>query len=123
VAGAVVGVVDTSAANWPARPVSIAGGGGFISVLRGRPCSCGRGYGDPPDRGSRGGQAGLVELQRRTGAEEIMLSTRTHSYEARARSLELVAEAWQMPSPRGRLTRCPDASDWRVARPAGRSDL
>ena len=42
---------------------------------------------------------GLVELQRRTGAEEIMLSTRTHSYEARARSLELVAEAWQMPSP------------------------
>ena len=28
-----------------------------------------------------------------------MLSTRTHSYEARARSLELVAEAWQMPSP------------------------
>jgi hypothetical protein len=41
----------------------------------------------------------LVELQRRTGAEEIMLSTRTHSYEARARSLELVAEAWQMPSP------------------------
>jgi luciferase family oxidoreductase group 1 len=42
---------------------------------------------------------GLVELQRRTSAEEIMLSTRTHSYEARARSLELVAEAWQMPSP------------------------
>jgi alkanesulfonate monooxygenase SsuD/methylene tetrahydromethanopterin reductase-like flavin-dependent oxidoreductase (luciferase family) len=30
---------------------------------------------------------GLVELQRRAHADEIMLSTRTHSYEARARSL------------------------------------
>ena len=39
---------------------------------------------------------GLVELQRRTGADEIMLSTRTHSYEARARSLELVAELWDL---------------------------
>jgi luciferase family oxidoreductase group 1 len=39
-------------------------------------------------------RAGLVELQRRTGADEIMLSTRAHSYEARIRSLTLVAEAW-----------------------------
>jgi luciferase family oxidoreductase group 1 len=37
---------------------------------------------------------GLVELQRRTGADEIMLSTRAHSYEARAQSLALIAERW-----------------------------
>jgi luciferase family oxidoreductase group 1 len=41
---------------------------------------------------------GLFQLQRRTGADEIMLSTRAHSFEARARSLELVAEAWEMES-------------------------
>jgi len=35
---------------------------------------------------------GLVELQRRTGADEMMLSTRVHSYEARIRSLSLVSE-------------------------------
>lgn len=39
---------------------------------------------------------GLVALQHRTGADEIMLSTRAHSYDARARSLELVAAAWDM---------------------------
>ena len=39
---------------------------------------------------------GLVELQARTGADEIMLSTRAHSYEARAQSLTLVAEHWPM---------------------------
>jgi luciferase family oxidoreductase group 1 len=39
---------------------------------------------------------GLVDLQRRTGADEIILSTRAHSYAARARSLELVAAAWDM---------------------------
>jgi luciferase family oxidoreductase group 1 len=37
---------------------------------------------------------GLVELQRRTDADEIMLSTRAHSYDVRARSLALVAEHW-----------------------------
>ncbi|MGD0085407.1 MAG: LLM class flavin-dependent oxidoreductase [Acidimicrobiales bacterium] len=41
---------------------------------------------------------GLVDLQQRTGADEIMLSTRAHSYESRARSLDLVAEAWDMES-------------------------
>ena len=39
--------------------------------------------------------AGLQELQMRTGADEIMLSTRAHSYETRLRSLTLVAEGWQ----------------------------
>jgi luciferase family oxidoreductase group 1 len=39
---------------------------------------------------------GLAELLRRTGADEIMLSTRVHSYEARARSLELVGDLWDM---------------------------
>jgi luciferase family oxidoreductase group 1 len=38
---------------------------------------------------------GLVALQHRTGADEIMLSTRAHSYDARARSLELVAAVWE----------------------------
>lgn len=37
---------------------------------------------------------GLIDLQRRTGADEIMLSTRAHSYETRVRSLALVAERW-----------------------------
>jgi luciferase family oxidoreductase group 1 len=39
---------------------------------------------------------GLVALEQRTGADEIMLSTRAHSLEARARSLTLVAETWPM---------------------------
>ncbi len=39
---------------------------------------------------------GLLDLQARTGANEIMLSTRAHSYEARAQSLTLVAEHWPM---------------------------
>ena len=38
--------------------------------------------------------AGLNALAARTGADELMLSTRTHSYEARLRSFELVAKAW-----------------------------
>jgi luciferase family oxidoreductase group 1 len=38
---------------------------------------------------------GLRQLEGRTGADEIMLSTRAHSYEARARSLELVAKQWR----------------------------
>lgn len=37
--------------------------------------------------------AGLEALVERTGADELMLSTRTHSLAARARSFELVAEA------------------------------
>jgi len=37
--------------------------------------------------------AGLDALVDRTGADEVMLSTRAHSYEARVRSLALVAEA------------------------------
>jgi luciferase family oxidoreductase group 1 len=39
---------------------------------------------------------GLVDLQLRTRADEIMLSTRAHSLEARAQSLSLVAEGWAM---------------------------
>jgi hypothetical protein len=30
----------------------------------------------------------------RTGADELMVSTRAHSFESRARSLTLVAERW-----------------------------
>ena len=42
---------------------------------------------------------GLVELQRRTDADELMISTRMHSYEDRVRSLTLVAEAWGLEPP------------------------
>jgi hypothetical protein len=41
---------------------------------------------------------GLVELQRRTDADELMISTRMHSYEARVRSLTLVAQSWGLTS-------------------------
>jgi luciferase family oxidoreductase group 1 len=37
---------------------------------------------------------GLVQLHRRTDADEFMLSTRTHSYEARVRSFTLLAKSW-----------------------------
>jgi luciferase family oxidoreductase group 1 len=40
------------------------------------------------------GLAGLIE---RVNADEVMISTRTHSYEARARSYELVAAGWVSP--------------------------
>jgi luciferase family oxidoreductase group 1 len=37
---------------------------------------------------------GLVQLERRTDADEIMLSTRVHSYDARVRSLSLVMDRY-----------------------------
>jgi luciferase family oxidoreductase group 1 len=39
---------------------------------------------------------GLRQLQARTEADEIMLSTRSHSYETRVRSLSLIARSWGM---------------------------
>jgi alkanesulfonate monooxygenase SsuD/methylene tetrahydromethanopterin reductase-like flavin-dependent oxidoreductase (luciferase family) len=39
---------------------------------------------------------GLLALVRRTDADEIMLSTRAHSYEDRARSMRLVAKSWEL---------------------------
>jgi len=39
---------------------------------------------------------GLVALQRRTGADEIMLSTRAHSLDARVTSLSLIAHSWEL---------------------------
>jgi luciferase family oxidoreductase group 1 len=39
-------------------------------------------------------KSGLVALQTRTAADEIMISTRLHSFEARIQSLTLVARAW-----------------------------
>jgi luciferase family oxidoreductase group 1 len=42
---------------------------------------------------------GLLELAKRTDANELMLSTRAHSYESRVRSLKLVAENWEMGEP------------------------
>jgi alkanesulfonate monooxygenase SsuD/methylene tetrahydromethanopterin reductase-like flavin-dependent oxidoreductase (luciferase family) len=51
-----------------------------------------RDHGDAPDRRPRHVHRGIAELQRRTAADEIMLSTRVHSYEARVQSLTLLAE-------------------------------
>ncbi len=42
---------------------------------------------------------GLSQLQERTAADEIMISTRVHSHEARIQSLTLVAEAWGLSNP------------------------
>jgi alkanesulfonate monooxygenase SsuD/methylene tetrahydromethanopterin reductase-like flavin-dependent oxidoreductase (luciferase family) len=42
---------------------------------------------------------GLVQLQNRTNADELMISTRMHSYEARVRSLTLVAQGWGLAPP------------------------
>ena len=42
----------------------------------------------------------LAALVERTGADELMLSTRAHSLETRARSLTLVAERWGSPARR-----------------------
>jgi len=39
---------------------------------------------------------GLAALVARTGADELMVSTRAHSFDTRARSLTLVAERWGM---------------------------
>jgi luciferase family oxidoreductase group 1 len=38
---------------------------------------------------------GLRQLEGRTGADEIMLSTRSHSFETRVRSLSLIAGSWE----------------------------
>jgi luciferase family oxidoreductase group 1 len=42
---------------------------------------------------------GLHALQARTQADELMISTRVHSYEARLRSLTMVAEGWGLSAP------------------------
>jgi alkanesulfonate monooxygenase SsuD/methylene tetrahydromethanopterin reductase-like flavin-dependent oxidoreductase (luciferase family) len=42
---------------------------------------------------------GLAQLQERTAADEIMISTRVHSHEARVQSLTLVAEEWGLSNP------------------------
>jgi len=39
---------------------------------------------------------GLVALAERTGADELMVSTRAHSYATRSKSLSLVADRWGM---------------------------
>jgi luciferase family oxidoreductase group 1 len=42
-------------------------------------------------------RAGLRELQKRTGADELMVTSNIHGHEARHRSYELVAKAWGLP--------------------------
>ncbi|WP_042431774.1 LLM class flavin-dependent oxidoreductase [Streptacidiphilus anmyonensis] len=39
-------------------------------------------------------RAGLQELRKRTGADELMVTSNIHGHEARRRSYELVAKAW-----------------------------
>jgi luciferase family oxidoreductase group 1 len=43
---------------------------------------------------------GLSQLQERTAADEIMISTRVHSHQARIASLTVIAEAWGLSEPR-----------------------
>ncbi|MHB1716110.1 MAG: hypothetical protein ACYCV5_02025, partial [Acidimicrobiales bacterium] len=38
---------------------------------------------------------GLADLVDRTAADELMVSTRAHSHDVRARSLTLVAQQWE----------------------------
>jgi luciferase family oxidoreductase group 1 len=45
--------------------------------------------------------SGLAQLQERTAADEIMISTRVHSLEARIESFTLVARAWGFAGTRG----------------------
>ena len=45
--------------------------------------------------------SGLFHLQQRTAADELMISTRVHSLEARLESLALVARAWGTAGTRG----------------------
>ena len=46
---------------------------------------------------------GLNSLVARTGADELMISTRTHAYETRARSFKLLAAAWGLDVPTSAL--------------------
>ena len=65
---------------------------------------------------------GLRQLQDRTGADEIMLSTRSHSYEGRVRSLSLIAQSWGMGAPAraGRRGRASEGcSGWRTPSAGG----
>lgn len=42
---------------------------------------------------------GLTALQKRTGADELMLTSNAHGSAARLRSLELIADAYEFPAP------------------------
>ena len=43
-------------------------------------------------------RAGLDDLQKRTGADELMITTNTHSGDVRLRSYELIADAYGLPA-------------------------
>ncbi|GAB2953127.1 LLM class flavin-dependent oxidoreductase [Streptomyces pseudoechinosporeus] len=43
-------------------------------------------------------RAGLDDLQKRTGADELMLTSHAHSGDVRVRSYELIADAYQLPN-------------------------
>lgn len=59
---------------------------------------------------------GLRQLQERTGTDEIMLSTRAHSFETRLRSLTLIAGGW------GTATQTSDRDDGhQLAAPASQT--
>lgn len=42
-------------------------------------------------------RSGLNDLQKRTGADELMLTTHAHRGEVRVRSYELIADAYELP--------------------------
>jgi alkanesulfonate monooxygenase SsuD/methylene tetrahydromethanopterin reductase-like flavin-dependent oxidoreductase (luciferase family) len=43
-------------------------------------------------------RSGLDDLQKRTGADELMLTSNAHSGEVRLRSYELIADAYGLPA-------------------------
>jgi alkanesulfonate monooxygenase SsuD/methylene tetrahydromethanopterin reductase-like flavin-dependent oxidoreductase (luciferase family) len=43
-------------------------------------------------------RAGLDDLQKRTGADELMITAHAHSGETRLRSYELIADAYGLPT-------------------------
>jgi luciferase family oxidoreductase group 1 len=44
-------------------------------------------------------RSGLAALQERTGADELMLSTRTHDFSSRVTSMTLIAQSWGLTPP------------------------
>ena len=58
---------------------------------------------------------------RRTGADEIMLSTRSHSYETRVRSLSLIARSWGLVTSAPKRRQPSGRRLWQGVGPAGQT--
>ena len=94
-----IGTEHPATADRTPRVASIAGRGRCVSVHSRRSGHRGRGHVDSLIGSPETVHDGLSRLLRRTEADEIMLSTRVHSYEARVQSLSLVAGTGGMERP------------------------